>query len=338
MQKNILVSIILPVYNGEKFLAQSIESCLNQTYQNIELIIVYDFSTDKTLEIANFYATKDSRVLIINNVDKKNLPASLNVGHIAAKGDFITWTSDDNIFEIDAIAEMLNTLLEKNVDIVYSNMIIIDHNGDKVREFDFLDFENVIFRNYFGNCFLYKKEVFERNKGYKEDRFLIEDYDFWLRAIAHSQFYQIKKKLYRYRRHDTSLTHQIANNDEKKQIFIENVIKMYNDFSKIFLENDYLIMGDFLSQSLNFQKIPFEWIEKNEGVINSFKKNLSKNSNFQNKGAIEKVFLNKMVQIMTMDKGLKSNFSKSLYILKRYGFFLDKKAIKTLIKYSFFKK
>ena len=57
------------------------------------------------------------------------------------------------------------------------------------------------------------EEVFEKNKGYDENRFLVEDYDFWLRAIAHSRFYQIRKKLYKYRRHDTSLTHQIANNN-----------------------------------------------------------------------------------------------------------------------------
>ena len=333
-----LVSIILPVYYGEKFLAESIESCLNQTHHNIELIIVYDFSTDKTLEIASLYATKDNRIKIINNPDKKNLPASLNVGHYVAKGDFITWTSDDNIFELDAIAVMLNTLLEKNVDIVYSDMIIIDHNGDKVRDFDFLDFENIIFRNYFGNCFLYKKDVFERNNGYKEDRFLIEDYDFWLRAITHSRFYQLRKKLYRYRKHNTSLTHQIAVDNEKKQIFIENVIKMYNDFSKIFLENDYLIMGDFLYKSLTYQKNPFEWIIDNERVINLFKQKLSHNINFQNKNVIEKVFLNKIVHLMVLDKGMKTNLSKSFYIVKKYGRFLDKKAVKTLIKYSFFKK
>lgn len=338
LTKNVLVSIILPVYNGEKFLAQSIESCLNQTYQNIELIIVYDCSTDNTLEIITNYASKDNRVTIITNLEKKNLPAGLNIGHYAARGEFFTWTSDDNIFENNAIEVMLKTLLEKNADIVYSDMVIIDHMGEKVRDFDFLDFENVIFRNYFGNCFLYKKEVFERNKGYEEDRFLIEDYDFWLRAIGHSRFYQIKKKLYRYRKHDTSLTHQIANNNEKKQIFIENVIKMYIDFSKIFLETDYLIVAEFLAKSLNYQKIPFEWIIKNESIINQFKQNLSRNINFQNKTAIEKIFLDKIIYIMTMDQGLKNNLSKSFYIVKKYGLFLDKKAIKTLIKYSFFKK
>jgi glycosyltransferase involved in cell wall biosynthesis len=333
-----LVSIILPVYNGEKFLAQSIESCLNQTYQNLELIIVYECSTDNTLEIITQYATQDSRITIIKNLEKKNLPAGLNIGHYAARGEFFTWTSDDNIFENTAIEVMLKALLEKSADIVYSDMMIIDHKGEKVRNFDFLDFENIIFRNYIGNCFLYTKEVFKRNKGYDENRFLVEDYDFWLRAIEHSRFYQLKKKLYNYRKHDTSLTHQIAVNDDKKQVWNENVVKMYDGFSKIFLKTDYLIISEFLAKSLNYQKIPFEWIVENESIFDRFKLNLSQNVNFQNKDVIEKIFLGKIIYLMTIDQGLKTNLSKSFYILKKYGLFLDKKAIKTLIKYSFFKK
>jgi glycosyltransferase involved in cell wall biosynthesis len=338
LNKKPLVSIILPVYNGEKFLVESIESCLHQSYKNIELIIVYDSSTDNTLEIITNYAVKDNRITIIKNIERKNLPASLNIGHYAARGEFFSWTSDDNLYELNAIEILLKTLLEENADIVYGDMVIIDHNGEKVRDFVFLDFENIIFRNYIGNCFLYKKDVFERNKGYNENRFLVEDYDFWLRAIAHSRFYQIKKKLYQYRKHDTSLTHQIAFNDDKKQLFSENVIKMNNEFSNLFLSSDYLIMGDFLSKSLTYQKIPFEWVIKNESIINQFKENLSQNINFRNKDIIEKIFLDKIVHLMVMDNGLKTNLSKSFYIVKKYGLFLNKKAVKTLIKYSFFKK
>ncbi len=333
-----LVSIVLPVYNGEKFLAQSIESCLNQTYQNLELIIVYDSSTDNSLEIIRSYASKDNRIKIINNVEKKNLPAGLNIGHYVAKGDFVTWTSDDNIFETIAIEEMSKKLCENDIDVVYSDMVIIDHNGKKVRDFVFIDFENIIFRNYIGNCFLYKKEVFERNKGYDENCFLVEDYDFWLRAISHSRFYQLRKKLYNYRKHDTSLTHQIAVNEDMKKLWNNNVTKMYSNFSKKILDTDYSVIAEFLSKSLNYQKIPFEWIIKNESVINHFKQKLSQNVNFQNKNTIEKIFLDKMIHLMVLDKDAKTYLSNSFYILIKYSLFLDKKAIKTVIKYSFFKK
>ena len=108
-----LISIILPVYNGEKYLSQSISSCLNQTYTNLELIIVNDCSNDTTLAIANSYAEIDSRVIIVNNKENKKLPASLNIGHQIAKGDYITWTSDDNIYELNAMEILLEVLFEK---------------------------------------------------------------------------------------------------------------------------------------------------------------------------------------------------------------------------------
>ncbi|MFT5212615.1 MAG: glycosyltransferase involved in cell wall biosynthesis, partial [Patiriisocius sp.] len=95
---NPFVSIILPVYNGEKYLSKSIESCLNQTYRNIELIIVNDCSTDKTLEIVDGYLKLDSRIKVLTNSANKRLPASLNIGHLQAQGDYITWTSDDNLY------------------------------------------------------------------------------------------------------------------------------------------------------------------------------------------------------------------------------------------------
>ena len=67
----LLISIILPTYNGQKFLSKSIESVLNQTYRNIELIIVNDCSTDNTFKICKKYAEKDSRIKIINNKENK---------------------------------------------------------------------------------------------------------------------------------------------------------------------------------------------------------------------------------------------------------------------------
>lgn len=333
-----LISIILPVFNGEKYLSQSIESCLNQSYENIELIIVNDCSIDGTLGVLNHYASIDNRIKIINNDENKKLPASLNIGHKEAKGTYVTWTSDDNFYELTAINDLVKTILDKNVDIVYSDIFIIDHEGKVVREVEFPDFENTIFKNYIGSCFLYKKEVFDKNNGYNEELFLIEDYDFWLKSIVHSQFFHLKKKIYNYRKHGASLTYQIAYDDEKKRLFNKNVIKMYDAFSKIYLEKDYILIRDFLAKSLSYQMIPFDWIKNNELIIDKFKDSLSKNINFKNRKAIEKIFLSKSIELLILDQGSESNFSKSLYIIKKYGLFLDKKSIKTLIKYSFFKK
>src|SRR5262245_43666619 len=105
-----LVSIVLPTYNGSRFIQKSIESCLHQTYRRIELIIVNDCSTDETPAIIEEYAKGDSRVRIIHNATNQKLPLSLNIGFAAAKGEYFTWTSDDNYYAPNAIEKMVDVL------------------------------------------------------------------------------------------------------------------------------------------------------------------------------------------------------------------------------------
>lgn len=88
--KSKLVSVILPVYNGEKYLEQSIRSVLDQTYENLELIIVDDASTDNSLYIAQNLAREDSRIRIITNSENLKLPKSLNKGFEDANGEYYT--------------------------------------------------------------------------------------------------------------------------------------------------------------------------------------------------------------------------------------------------------
>lgn len=331
------ISIVLPVYNGEKYLSQSIESCLNQTYKNIELIIVNDCSTDATLTIANRYAEDDERVTIISNKENKKLPASLNIGHNVAKGDFITWTSDDNLYELHALEVLLNEILKKKADIVYSDFVLIDYLGNKLREVGLLGIENLIFGNFIGCCFLYKKEVYKRNNGYNENFFLVEDYDFWLRAIEHSYYCKLKVNLYRYRKHGQSLTNLIVTTDDKNQLWKENVHKMYTNFCKTIAGKDNDEMAVFLSRKLTHQKVDFHWIVSNNDEIVNFKAKLQQNVNFSNVLLLERVFLKKTIEIMTVEQNFKNNFSRSLFIIKKYVRVFDKNTIKTLIKYSFFR-
>jgi glycosyltransferase involved in cell wall biosynthesis len=331
------ISIILPVYNGEKYLATSIESCLNQTYKNIELIIVNDCSTDNSLQIMNLYAEKDERITIINNEENQKLPASLNIGHKAAKGDLITWTSDDNFYELDALEIMINEIFTKKVDIVYANFFLIDDKGDRIKKVKLLGLENIIFGNFISCCFLYTKEVFARNIAYNEDLFLAEDYDFWLRALLHSRYAHIERSLYHYRIHQTTLTNQITINKEKNQLWKKSVAKMYANFSSEISKVNNEEISEFFTQNLINEKINFSWIININKKIKDFKETLKTNDNFREGKLLDKVFLNKLIELMLYDRSSISNFSKSLFIVKEYFFILDYNAIKTLVKHSFFK-
>lgn len=230
MTNNPLVSIVLPTYNGSRYLDQAIQSILNQTYQNWELIIVDDGSTDETPSIISRYTMLDPRVRSIRHPTNRRLPAALNTGFAHAKGKYLTWTSDDNYYRPNAIATMV-VFLENHpeVDIVYADWTIIDENGNVIGYRKVGHFTELVHRNCIGPCFLYRREVQEKVGNYSEQFFLAEDYDFWLRAATHSfQFCPLHVNLYCYRIHNKSLSKSKRENIEqvRDRVLFHNVYKI----------------------------------------------------------------------------------------------------------------
>src|SRR5687768_16352258 len=107
MKPGPLVSIVLPTYNGCRYLCESIDSCRKQTYPHWELILVDDCSTDDTPRIMAEAVRSDARIRSVRHETNKKLPSGLNTGFRLAKGDYLTWTSDDNCYRPEALAEMV---------------------------------------------------------------------------------------------------------------------------------------------------------------------------------------------------------------------------------------
>lgn len=206
-ERNKKVSIVLPVYNGEKMLAEAIESVIKQTYQNIELLIINDCSTDGTESIIDFYVDKDARVKKINNIQNMKLPASLNIGFQNATGDFWTWTSDDNKYKEEAIERMVD-YLEKNrlACLVYSDYTVIDEAGNELYKRVAEEPKEMPVGNCVGACFLYRQEYAQKVGTYDVNLFLAEDYDYWIRLYKEGTICHLNLDLYFYRQHDKSLT------------------------------------------------------------------------------------------------------------------------------------
>ena len=127
-----LVSVVIPVYNSEKFLEECLDSILTQTYQNIEIIAVDDGSTDSSPDILERYSDK------INIISQKNqgLASALNLGISEMKGNWLKWFSPDDVMYPNAIAILI--VVTKNHSgntIFYSNWNIIDDTGNILREF-----------------------------------------------------------------------------------------------------------------------------------------------------------------------------------------------------------
>ncbi len=201
------VSIVLPTYNGARYLGQSIESCLNQTYRDIELIIVDDGSTDATPEIIESF--KDPRIKYIRHKKNQRLPGALNTGFRYSTGEYLTWTSDDNQFLPEAI-EIMKGCLDKNK---YADLVYADYwqyfrqTGEKslMKLKDILDLTNY---NTVGACFLYTRRVYEAVGNYNPNYELVEDYDYWIRITKQFKTIHCPTPLYIYAYHENSLTSQ----------------------------------------------------------------------------------------------------------------------------------
>lgn len=204
-----LVSIVLPTHNGTRFIAEAIESCLGQTYRNLELIIVDDGSTDGTAGVVERYLQGDPRLRLLRHASNRRLPAALNTGFAHAAGRYLTWTSDDNYFRREAIEELVAYLgAHPDVDVVYSDCTLIDDEGTSCGRLEVGDPDRLLSGDYncVHGCFLYKREVHDALGGYAEDLFLVEDYDFWLRAANAFRLRPYRKELYYYRKHRDSLS------------------------------------------------------------------------------------------------------------------------------------
>ena len=203
-----LVSIILPIYNGEKYMKQSIESVINQTYKNWELIIIDDCSTDSTPEIAKEYVNQEERIKYYRNETNLKLPRSLNRGFSLSTGEYLTWTSDDNIYLPTAIDRMVCTLQKENTGFVFATCDVINETGEVVEIIKApKDYKDAIMKvDFVGACFLYTRQVYETIGEYDTTKFLVEDYDYWLRIFCRFDVSNIQDVLYKYRWHDGALT------------------------------------------------------------------------------------------------------------------------------------
>lgn len=211
MHVNPCVSIVLPTYNGEKFISESITSIINQVFTNWELIIVNDCSSDKTLEIIKEFVKKDSRIKIVNNKKNKKLPASLNVGFSVAKGEYFTWTSDDNIARPNWLSVLVNALdASPNVAMVVADMDYMDENEKFIEtassRYQHRNEKQLAYICNVGAAFMYRSAIAAKVGKYDESTFCAEDYDYWCRIALNGDIEYIPDNIYRYRRHGGSLT------------------------------------------------------------------------------------------------------------------------------------
>ena len=286
---NDLISIVLPVYNGAKYLRESIDSILAQTYTNWELLILDDCSTDESPAIAKEYEQLDPRVHYHRNEQNLRLPRNLNRGFSLAKGDYLTWTSDDNRYRPTAL-ERMHTALKSDpaAQFVFASCRIIDGEGREV-EYIMVDRESprrIVGLDSVGACFMYTRKAYEAVGDYDPDLVLVEDFDYWQRICMRFPCVAIEEILYDYRWHDGALTSTMRK-DQFNRNLEKMLLKNVSGFGKLdLLQKYYFYQGLYTCRkNLGDEKNPYEakyrplriWYYWTHQVPNGLKRRLKKN-------------------------------------------------------------
>ena len=209
-----LVSVIIPVYNREDYIGEAIESVLNQTYKNFELIIVNDGSTDNTENIVKGYAEKDKRIKYFYQ-ENQGAYSARNKGIEESNGEFISFLDSDDKYFPYALEKMvyLFQTLPENVKLIYGNFINeIEGQKEKIyREIVEPAPKPVLFHQFLiGNPILpttsmVRKDVFEEI-GLFDDKRMVEDYNFWTKLILKYNIAKLNLPVSIYRKHQVQLT------------------------------------------------------------------------------------------------------------------------------------
>lgn len=150
-----LVSIITPLYNSEAFIAETIQSVLNQTYPNWELILIDDCSTDNTINIVNNFILKHKNIKLIKNKKNQGAAISRNKGVLAAKGDYIAFLDADDLWKPEKLEKQITFMQTQNCDVCFSSYEQIDEAGKPlnklIKALPILSYKKYLKSNYIGN-------------------------------------------------------------------------------------------------------------------------------------------------------------------------------------------
>ena len=216
-----LVSIVIPVYNTEKYIRECIDSALNQTYDNVEIIAVNDGSSDGSLDILKSY---DNKIKIITK-ENGGTASALNIGIKHMCGEWFKWLSADDLLYPSAIEDLIsyaNSIQNSEKCILYGNHDCINSKGDIIKQIIEPNYNNmdhmycniILLDHFYGNALssLIHVSAFKKYGAFNETVKFNEDYEMWLRlCIIHGfKLIQISKTVSKYRIHENQLT-QITN-------------------------------------------------------------------------------------------------------------------------------
>ena len=285
-KSNPKVSIIMPCYNAEKYIEKAVQSVLDQTYRNFELIIIDDDSTDKTWEIIEQYAKKDFRVICTRKTEnEKGISKSMNKGIEMARGEYITRMDSDDIIIPEKIFRQVQ-FLDKNEEygVCSVNIAMMDNLGNIYNENVYPEQKvpsewTFLWTNPVPNApCMYRTNIIKDNNITFSNLRTAEDYDFLEKLITKTKVYMINLPLYYYRYNEKSTYNKNRTETFKnslnisKRYYMEVTKKNAPDFYKFltwFYTNedepiieDVQVINEFLEKTAKEFKEYYKWTDE----------------------------------------------------------------------------
>lgn len=316
------ISIIIPIYNTEKYLRRCLDSVCNQTFVDIEIICINDCSTDGSLNILNEYAQKDNRIKIIDFKENRGVAIARNTGIDEAQGEYISFVDADDYVDLDFFEKLYNKAIKTNSKLVVSNVQLETENLQKQNDYIINDILKKIKDQplYYNQLFwlgLYNSNLLKSNSIkfienciYGEDRLLPLKAAYYAKKIE-----TVYDTFYHYVRNSSSITKGLKNKKilqsfifSLKNIFefINNIEISPNDYtcvSEVFLENSLSFMLEldvYLRKEFydSFKNTIFVQLDKNNLINSNLYNDISKHINFDNFENLEnfaKKYMNKLM-------------------------------------------
>lgn len=243
-----LVSVIIPIYNVEQYIEKCLDSVINQTYKDLEIICVNDCSPDNSAQILLEYAQRDTRIKIVNREKNGGVSAARNTGLDEAKGEYVYFIDSDDWIDLDYIEKMVSAITFSKTDVVVNTNVIQEFEnkpskklvfGDlEIEENAFVDADNAI------NNIMWASwaQLWDRKFLVKNDLGFLEGHiyeDMHFSPVAYSymdKIYAIAASAYHYRIRENSLCRQNEDDYSVK----EKLLFVYNTVFDFFVKTNYI--------------------------------------------------------------------------------------------------
>jgi len=311
-----IITVLMPVYNGEKYLGEAIDSVLEQSFTDFEFLIINDGSEDGTEQIVQEYARRDKRIIYIKNEQNQGLVRTLNKGLKLARGRYIARMDADDICHADRFQKQVD-FMDDHSDVVICGTSFQSFGANNKTHIYPTEHESVKAGLLFGSCichpsvFIRTSFVNETGLQYLPGAFPAEDYKIWGLAVRHGRLHNLQDVLLYYREHDT-------------QISTENKQWQKEQTDKIRLEMLDWLSADFSEEERQYHIDVFiPGLVNEQSDLKQFKNWINKLiSNNRGKENFDAAFLERKLKshlkIIQLKWVHKSYFSDNVYNIKRW--------------------